>query len=216
MLPEKPNPFLEEIQDHEKIKILVRENNYSMKVNDGSTMNLVSNIDFEADSKTNLYVDNKRKGVLKGLSPKATKIFLFVMLNLERNQDYISFSAKQIEAFTGFSENTFYKYLDELFVQEILRRKHRDCYWINPRVLFKGDRLAYFKRVECQFKTIKVLDEPVNLSEIEEGKRVKKKNELIKYFGLTNYYQLKMKIGDEQIEKVMSGELKLQNVKLLK
>jgi len=187
-----------------------------MKVNDGSTMNLVSNIDFEADSKTNLYVDNKRKGVLKGLSPKASKLFLFVMLNLERNQDYISFSAKQVEVFTGFSENTFYKYLDELFVQEILRRKHRDCYWINPRVLFKGDRLAYFKRVECQFKTIKVLDEPVNLSEIEEGKRVKKKNELIKYFGLTNYYQLKMKIGDEQIEKVMSGQLKLQNVKLLK
>lgn len=215
-LPEQPNPFLTDIQVHEKIKVLVKENNYALTVNDGSTMNLTSNIDFEADSKTNLYTDSKRKGVLTKLSPRASKIFIFVLLNLEKNQDYINFTAKQVGNFTGYSENTFYKYLDELFVQEILRRRHRDCYWINPRVLFKGDRLAYFKTVEDKFKTIKVLDEPVNLSEIEKGRRVKKKNELMKYFNFTSYYDLKVKLGDEQIQQLMDGKLRLQDVKLLK
>ena len=44
----------------------------------------------------------------------------------------------------------------------------------------------------------------------------KKKKDLIKHFKVKDYYQLKMLLGNEQIELILKNKIQLADVKLLK
>lgn len=214
MLPEQPNPFLREIT-YEPVKVLLREVNHKLVIDEDTEMNLVNKLDFEADDKLKFYTDNKRKNTCKMLTPSASKLLLFILFKLEKNQDFVKFTIEQAEDFTDFSVNTILKYIKELEEHAFIKRKGREAYWINPRFFFKGNRLEYFKQSQRKFKEFKVLQDPVNLTEIAEGKRTNKKKEMMKYFGETQFPKLKAKVGVEQIEAFIAGTIKLSEVKIL-
>jgi len=214
MLPEQPNPFLRDIT-YEPVKVLMRQVNHKLIIDEDTEMNLVNKLDFEADDKLKFYTDNKRKNTCKILSPSASKLLLFILFKLEKNQDFVKFTIEEAEDFTGFSVNTILKYIKELDDYAFVKRKGRETYWINPRNFFKGNRLEYFKESQKKFSQFKVLEDPVNLTEIAEGRRTNKKKEMMKYFGETQFPKLKAKVGLEQIEAFIAGTIKLPEVKIL-
>jgi hypothetical protein len=214
MLPEEPNPFLRDIT-YDPVKVLMRQVNHKLIIDEDTEMNLVNKLDFEADDKLKFYTDNKRKNTCKILSPSASKLLLFILFKLEKNQDFVKFTIEEAEDFTGFSINTILKYIKELDDYAFVKRKGRETYWINPRNFFKGNRLEYFKESQKKFKEFKVLQDPVNLTEIAEGRRTNKKKEMMKYFGVTQFPKLKAKVGLEQIEAFIAGTIKLPEVKIL-
>lgn len=214
MLPEQPNPFLRDIT-YEPVKVLMRQVNHKLIIDEDTEMNLVNKLDFEADDKLKFYTDNKRKNTCKILSPSASKLLLFILFKLEKNQDFVKFTIEEAEDFTGFSVNTILKYIKELDDYAFVKRKGRETYWINPRNFFKGNRLEYFKESQKKFSQFKVLEEPVNLTEIAEGRRTNKKKEMMKYFGETQFPKLKAKVGLDQIEAFIAGAIKLPEVKIL-
>lgn len=222
MLPineERPetNPFLKMIEDGDQVKVLSKDYVTRIINHRDEISVLTNNLSFEADDSTKVYNDSKRRNTYADLSPQSIKVFLLVIMNLERNLDYVELKIEQLQDFTGWSKNSIYKYIDELEKSALIQRRQgkHSSYWINPRYIFSGNRLEYFKSVE-QTQRVSVLQATVNLTEIAEGKRVKKKSSLIKHFGFANYHELKIRLGEEQIENLLSGSLKLADVKLIK
>jgi hypothetical protein len=130
---------------------------------------------------------------------------------LDKNTDLITLNVEECVTFLGIdSRTTYYKYLQDLVDNAIIVKHKVNSYWVNPALIFNGNRIEYYKEVcpECI--------DVINISDIQESKSVKKKKDLMKYFGCQNYYQLKQLLGSVQIESLLSKQLTLEQVKLLK
>jgi len=214
---QETNPFLKMIAEEDKVKVLSKDFVTKIINHKDEIRTITDNLAFEADDSTKVYNDSKRRNTYADLTPQAIKIFLLVIMKLEKNLDYVELKIEQLQDFTGWSKNSIYKYIDELEKSALIQRRQgkHSSYWINPRYIFSGNRLEYFKTIQ-QEQQVNVLQETVNLSELAESKRKRKKSQLIKYFNFANYHELKIKLGDEQIENLLSGDLKLEDVKLLR
>jgi len=211
------NPFLKMIAEEDQVKVLSKD--YVTKViNHRDEISiLTNNLSFEADNSTKVYNDSKRRNTYADLTPQAIKVFLLVIMKLERNLDYVELKIEQLQDFTGWSKNSIYKYIDELAQSALIRRRQskHSSYWINPRYIFSGNRLEYFQTIQ-QEQRVNVLKETVNLTELAASKTVRKKSQIMKYFGFATYYELKIKLGQEQLDNLLSGDLKLEDAKVLK
>lgn len=168
-------------------------------------------IEWEKDAHINLYKSPQIINLHKLLTPLGGKLFLYVSLHLPKNSELITFDYSKALEFLGIkSVNTLYKAIQELVEYGIINKKKTTTFWINPNVIFNGNRLDYFK------KNYESLIDYIDVSEIKESRSIKKKKDLIAHFGCNNYYQLKQKLGDSQIEDILSGNLALENVKLLR
>jgi hypothetical protein len=99
------------------------------------------------------------------------------------------------------SRSTYYKYLQEIVDNAIVIKSKSSSYWINPTLVFNGNRIDYYKEhcPECISE--------INITSIQENRLIKKKKELIKLFNVKDYYQLKKLVGKEQIDAILSGKL---------
>jgi hypothetical protein len=78
--------------------------------------------------------------VLLGLSKAGIAVFSWVM-DVMRYDPFIRFDITKCSEWTEYkSRKSLYDGLKELVVLDILRPKSKMEYWINPNVMFKGDR----------------------------------------------------------------------------
>lgn len=144
------NPFL--VSDHIKME--------SKEVTSSSTVGL-TNLDtnkpmgkysLEATHKLDkadvvkMYKTKKNRKKLVGLPPRAATLMLFIIMQLKPSQDFLYINRKRYMKEANVSLNTFKTAIDDLMARDVIAKIEGcpDFYWINPTVLFCGNRLKKY------------------------------------------------------------------------
>lgn len=98
----------------------------------------------ETDKKCAIYQSNTQ-ALLPLLSKNGAIVLLYLSTRLSWNQQKIEIEPSKSTLETGLSSASLYRGLEELRDLSVLvKAKRRNVYWINPAVLFCGDRLKTF------------------------------------------------------------------------
>lgn len=215
------NPFIR----NSKVKLLtihqedvyIKQNIFDSDVKMvSSTKKEVTVFTTDPTPKTNLYQQTEgysTSNIIFELCPGACQLFMYIALTLPKDADWISFRVKDYCIKSGLSNVTVYKYLDELAENSLIAKKQNGQIWINPNFLFNGDRVEYFKQ-NCP-ENIQEVDVHSTAESRAKKQMTYKKKDLIELLHCSSYYDLKRKIGKEQIEMYTKGNLQLEDIKLL-
>lgn len=88
---------------------------------------------------------------LFNLNRHARDIYIYMQANLGENQDTINLNQERVCELTGMGRNSYYDGIEDLKCNSIITLFKRNEYWINPFIMFRGDRLAYYREYcpEC-------------------------------------------------------------------
>lgn len=105
------------------------------------------------------------------LSRTGLKVFGFVLNCLRINTDEVYINYKQLMEYCGYKQpNQVYKGLGELMANKIIAMsKNSNIWYINPNIVFNGDRIAFVK--EYRLKKTKELPLQSNL-EFDDVKEI--------------------------------------------
>jgi len=79
------------------------------------------------------------------LSAPALKLFIYIIYKLPDNQDWIKIKIKTLQEQLNFkSTRTVAKALKCLVDTCVICKKSQSEYWVDPKVLFKGDRVSFY------------------------------------------------------------------------
>lgn len=111
----------------------------------GDTVFLGTRKKVDADEFTKIY-HRKIKSMLD-LSNKAIKLIIYIASKLEKNGLQIDFDIDDCISTCDFSRATIYRLLAELLKYNVIARssKRNYVYFINPVVMFNGQRLKVFE-----------------------------------------------------------------------
>ena len=96
---------------------------------------------------TKVFITTSARQYISGLSAQAKSLLWYIVGMLDYNKDTVFLNAKKyMEENDVRSRVTFYKVRDELVdAGFITRHKKASTYWINPFIMFHGDRLKKYK-----------------------------------------------------------------------
>lgn len=115
----------------------------------------------ERDDSTKVFHNNTIETVIfsNELKSSGRDLLLYIFYNLGRNKDWIKLKADEVVPIVGFTKPTFYSAITQLTTANIIQKKKMNQYWINPKYIFNGDRIKYFK----ENASIKVVHtQPIN------------------------------------------------------
>lgn len=91
---------------------------------------------------TKVYIENF--AMFFDLKKSTMKLLYYVMRQLIPNKDQFVFILDECKEFTGLGTTSIYRGLAELCNKKIIARGINDCfYFINPSVLFNGNRVVF-------------------------------------------------------------------------
>ena len=80
------------------------------------------------------------------LKPASIKVFKYILGQLKPNQDSFMFFMDECKEETGYSEVSIFRALGELCSAEIIARGRSEVFfYINPMVIFNGNRVTFAK-----------------------------------------------------------------------
>ena len=206
------NPFLQ----YQRLKVYILEKKQYVIDTTDNNVNSVnatfhSQIEFEKDPFLKLYNNELNFSIISNLSDTATKLFVYICYNIQKDSDMIELKSSVVMEYAKIkSSTTYYKYLQELIDNAIIARRSNSDYWINPLIFFNGNRVEYYKDTCPESVDI------FNITQMNETRTIRKKKQLMEIFNCKNYYQLKQKIGDSQIQKLLNKEIDIDDVEILK
>lgn len=85
-----------------------------------------------------------------GLKNNAKNLFLWIVMNLESKQEYIKLDAtkvcNELSAMVGkYGKTSYFSAITELKGAAIIAHREKGTYWINPSILFNGNRLNFYQ-----------------------------------------------------------------------
>ncbi len=118
-----------------------------------------------------LYVNSMSS--IFSLQKAGGKVLTYICQNLGIGQDYVDIDIKDCMFILGYTRQSVYNGLDNLLLAGIIARSNsRVRYWINPNVIFNGNRLRIINEyVSDQRKIIDIQIEEGT----EEDKRIEQK-----------------------------------------
>lgn len=142
------NPFTKDFK-YKKKPYYDKIDNISIKIGDKE----ITNQDFKEHNivlAEKLYKDNEpfckfffnTDLDITNLNPSACKLLIHIMSSkLNINMDFIFINSRTITKELNMSINTIYNgILNLLQYNIIMKRKDANMYWINPHIIFRGDR----------------------------------------------------------------------------
>ena len=124
--PKPTNPFLSE--SHVKVRL-----------NEGGG----SPFFYEQDSKVSIYPEVIR-AILPLLNAYGLILFMHLITKVRWNQDWLRLDQATFAAETGrTSKDFFYKAIDNLMEAGVLADRKKGTYWLNPWIIFRGNRIKY-------------------------------------------------------------------------
>lgn len=108
----------------------------------------------EQMQRTSLYRSDVVSSLIKEIDDNSRCMFLYIMHNLKRGKETVRLEPDGYKEFSGKSSSkTFYSAINQLMGSGVIQRKKQSEYWINPLILFNGDRLdKYPKNIEVVAK----------------------------------------------------------------
>jgi hypothetical protein len=146
------NPFVSNI----KIRILYKENILKVQMNGQENISSSGGHftgyfgEVELDEFVKSYKFSKRKVLARLLKPVGLRILFYVESELKRDYDYIELHRSIVAKELDMSESSVGLGIADLIENGLLIKKGKIEYWINPEVMFFGDRKEYFKKYAPQ------------------------------------------------------------------
>lgn len=95
----------------------------------------------DAGKSTKLFRDDGARELVMGLEGATLKLFVAICLRLTPKADKVKLDAKVYTAMMGVTLKTFYTSVNKLIRYNVIARYKSKVYWINPAIMFSGDRL---------------------------------------------------------------------------
>lgn len=129
------------------VKCMKVTSNTSFRLDDGVMLNSVHI--YDKQTKANLYQSKDIADILLLLGPTALRLFILIAQRLPHNQDYIQINKEYYYKRLGLKSNiTWRAAIKELMRYQIILATHYDTvYWVNPSIVFNGDRAKFYP--EC-------------------------------------------------------------------
>lgn len=145
------NPFVDEM---DKVKVVTEQiNNYTTRSSKNDTdTRIITSGSFhmkttEIDNFAKMFFVKNLDGLLKELTPTASKLLLYVITKLRKDSDVIELTRNEaMDILEVASPVTATRALRNIQECGILRRKGMHEFWINPRILFCGNRKEYYQK----------------------------------------------------------------------
>lgn len=97
----------------------------------------------ELDPFVKVYRFPRQVGFINQLNGAGSKLFLYVQCKLEHEKDTIILKTEKVAKELNVSVATVYNCIDNLIDAGVLCKKGNSEYWINPSVLYNGNRKEY-------------------------------------------------------------------------
>lgn len=145
------NPFIEGVVKHikdSKFRVSAYKERSDFAIVDTNTGELKDTyntiytkrkVDLQKYNK--LYLSNLR--ILFELNKNSQMVLDYIYTRIEKNKDYIFFSMSDCKEHTSYKDNkSIYSGLKELIDKEFIAKTEEPYrFWINPDIMFNGDRL---------------------------------------------------------------------------
>lgn len=101
----------------------------------------------EQDKSTKVYIKSEYRKIISNLTAGSKSLFLWLIYEADNNKDYIWINkTRYMEENSITSINTYKKAVNELVrycvIYPMLGK--RNVYWINPRLMFNGNRITKY------------------------------------------------------------------------
>lgn len=113
---------------------------------------------FDGEENCKVFRNESAKTIIEGLSASQLQLFSYIILHLGRNRDRIRLEMERCCEELQFGEKTFYRAVSALSRYAVIQRFKKNIYWINPAILFNGNRI---KKYPEKVKVIVTLGDPV-------------------------------------------------------
>ena len=139
------NPFLN--KPIEVIKI-VSETKSQTLTSSGFHYRNEQSINFvDSDKEGKLYRAKGFEKLIYSLDEKALKLLFYITLHIAQDSDQIQLYQKKVSELLGFEKSSFYSAIKTLKKIKIIDSKAKcGMYWVNPHLIFQGNRYAYFTK----------------------------------------------------------------------
>lgn len=95
-------------------------------------------------------LSREMEDAILNLSSGGKNLLFLIIFNLGVGHDRIALHINKYMKRMGITEKSFYNAVKDLTDQNIIRKYKGSVYWINPKIIFNGDRLAkYADRTVC-------------------------------------------------------------------
>ncbi len=140
------NPFLASFElnvlNKKTIKVEVTKVNSGVVEVEQTT---TSTKPIETQEFTKVYKMARHVGLIKELNPAGCRMMLYIQAKLKLDHDYIELKREKVAKQLDVSANTVSLGIVNLTECGILAKKSQSEWWINPEVLFVGNRFRYVK-----------------------------------------------------------------------
>jgi len=104
------------------------------------------NVFIDKDSRVSLYKPTDLRNLFCSFNGVTLKLYVYIALSLQKDCDYVKVDSKDFMLRSNVkSKSSFYKAIEELETYSIILKKEKNYYWVNPFLLFNGNRVAYFQ-----------------------------------------------------------------------
>jgi hypothetical protein len=152
------NPFVEQAIDQIQGHVVKKYRNATntgekavLQAFDGNTgevlghTSFVRQIEVDEDQFTKIYLNNF--SAFFGIKEAGIRVFGYIMTRMVPGQDLVIFLMNEAVEYTGYkSKNSIWRGLGELVENKIIARgPSESLYYINPMVVFNGNRVTFAK-----------------------------------------------------------------------
>jgi len=127
---------------------------------EGSIINSTYYVDKQ--EKVNIYrkpVADMDNLLFNVLNSKGRDLYLYIQNHIPKNQDYLELKIKKVTSSIGISRNSVVNAIKELKIAGIIASKSQSIYWINPEIIFNGNRITFYREVGEQYlNTVNVIN----------------------------------------------------------
>lgn len=132
------------IGDWFKIHYSVKEdqNNYVKHHSENTAVKLPKIYKVERQQATKLLKSAKNRQKVGKLLPAAKALLIYIMFQVEQNQDFVIIDKKEFMNENKISLNTYKHALNQMIEQRFIKESEiKNVYFINPLYIFAGNRL---------------------------------------------------------------------------
>lgn len=98
----------------------------------------------DLDSSCKVFQNDMVRELVVQLDGSALRLMLFIVYKITRNTDRIRINYHRYTKYASISTKTYYTALNKLIERGVLGKHKPNVYWVNPLVIFNGDRLKKY------------------------------------------------------------------------
>lgn len=97
------------------------------------------------ETKVSIFTKPELRVVSTGLNPSGRLVILYLIYHLQPQEDWINLKIEKIQNEFSCSRRTVFNGIKCLVSLCLIARRDKSTYWINPKYLFSGSRINYYK-----------------------------------------------------------------------